>query len=250
MKQRQRSAPMVEGSCTPTYHAGATPTTGLARHHSHQQQRERPPSRSSAMPPSPPLPPVPKAPGTRLPFEGAWLHGVPDPPEDKPPPPPWPAHQGDVPRRRPGRPNSTSAPPQLPRPPTAPPTPVSSPYSFPLLSLTGGGAAFSLAEVAGVAEAALPGEAPRAERLAVRVPTVAPAAGELTLPSLAGLGAPLEHALVAGVAVAHQRVEPVLARAAALREGRDGLGDLLLLQGELRTGGGAENGENDKPHHH
>jgi len=75
------------------------------------------------MPPSPPLPPVPKAPGTRLPFEGARLHGVPNPPEDKPPPPPWPAHLGDVPRRRPGRPNSTPAPPQLPRPPTAPPTP-------------------------------------------------------------------------------------------------------------------------------
>ncbi len=55
-------------------------------------------------------------PAIRLPFEGAWLYGVPDPPAD------------EVPRRRPGRPNSTPAPPQLLRPPTAP-SPLAEPHA-------------------------------------------------------------------------------------------------------------------------
>merc|ERR1719243_579961 len=71
----------------------------------------------------------------------------------------------------------------------------------------------SPAEVAGVAEGALPGEVPRAEGLPVLRPVLTAATRELKLPLLALLGTVLEDAHGAHVGVAHDLVEPRLALA-------------------------------------
>merc|ERR1719409_2573937 len=105
-----------------------------------------------------------------------------------------------------------------------------------------------LPEVAGVTEAALAREVAAAEGLPVLGPVGAAAAGELPLPGLAGLRAPLKDAVGAGVALAHELVEAVLSRAAALRQSGHCLRDLLLLQAELRirNEGGTEQSEGQK----